>query len=74
MAASDLRLTLADKRSDLMRRLVAHWEAELGALRARNDDHGMNEQGTARLRGRIEQIKQDIALAAESAPMVEPDE
>lgn len=63
-------LPLSDKRSALMRRLVDGWVEELAALRARNDDKNLGDVETAFVRGRIAQLKADIALANESIPVV----
>lgn len=63
-------LPLGDKRSPLMRRLVEGWTDELAALRARNDDKNLGDVETAFVRGRIAQLKADIALANESIPVV----
>lgn len=59
-----LALSPADLRSDLLRRLVAHWRGEQQALRERNDSKTLDPVETAFLRGRLAQIKEDLALGA----------
>ncbi len=50
-------------------KLVEHWEEELGRLRAQNDAD-LDEIETAKLRGRIAQLKQNLALTT-PPPLIE---
>lgn len=61
---SKFALTQVDRDSDLWRRLRAHFEASLGELRKQNDA-SMSDVDTAALRGRIQQLKTNIALGDE---------
>jgi hypothetical protein len=54
-------LTQDEKDSKLWRKLMAHWEGQLQILRTQNDGD-KSEIETARLRGRIAQVKADLAL------------
>lgn len=63
-------LSPTDKRSNLMRSLVAHWRDEQHKLREANDDKSRDAVETAFLRGRLAQLKADIALAAEPQPAI----
>ncbi len=54
-------LTDADKHSGTWDKLQRYWEQELNDLRKANDHH-MPEIETARLRGRISQIKAFMSM------------
>lgn len=54
-------LTTEEKQSPLWRGLLAHWEDRLAQLRTQNDG-AKTEAETANLRGRIAQVKADIAM------------
>lgn len=56
-----LALTLEERRSPLWRKLLAHFEEQLDTLRQQNDAD-LGENVTARLRGRIQQVKVFIDL------------
>lgn len=60
-----LLLLPQDKQSDVMRKLVAYWRDEQQRLRERNDNKGTDPIETAFIRGRLAQLKEDIALGAE---------
>lgn len=53
-----------DRLNPLMAKLIAGWKQDLAALRAKND-HPMSPEETATLRGRIAQLKAQIALGDE---------
>lgn len=64
---SDFKLDPSEIGSATWQRLSAHLKAQLDALRAQNDDPAstFDEVKTARLRGRIQQIKNILALGIE---------
>jgi hypothetical protein len=57
-----MTLTESERNSPLWAKLREGWEADLKTLRARNDDPNnvMTELATARLRGRIDEIKRNL--------------
>lgn len=59
-----MKIEQHELRSSLWRRLQAHYEAQLELLRRKNDGDMTPEQ-TQRLRGRIAQVKEFLALATE---------
>lgn len=59
---SDLRLDPHERESPLMQKLVEHWQAQLAAARLANDFDNPGRK-TAAIRGRIAQLKANIALA-----------
>lgn len=65
-------LTAADRGSETWRKLKAHLETRLATLRASNDN-SLDERKTAKLRGRIAEVKYLLSLG-EDKPMPETDE
>ena len=59
-----LILTEADKRSPLWIALMAHWEGKIEGLRLKNEGNA-GEAETANLRGRIAEIRANLALDKE---------
>lgn len=57
-------LTTEDKRSALWRKLMAHWEQKIEALHAVNEGD-RTELETAKLRGRIAELRAALALNKE---------
>ena len=57
-------LSNEDKKSKLWRKLKEHWESRLETLRTQNDGD-KNDIDTAKLRGRIAEIKDSISLGTE---------
>lgn len=53
-----------DIRSETWKRIKAHYEAELVKLRVQND-HDKDPMETAKLRGRIDEVKRLLALDKE---------
>jgi hypothetical protein len=60
-AADELQLTPIELKSGLWLKLVEHYTAELKTLRKKNDGN-LQPDDTARLRGRIAEIKKLLAL------------
>ncbi len=57
----DLKLTQGEHNDPLWLKLVAHYEKRLATLRAQNDN-APTEETTARLRGRIAEVKDFLKL------------
>jgi hypothetical protein len=57
-------LTRDERNSALWNKLIDHWESRLEVLRIQNDGD-KSDIDTANLRGRIAQVKADIALGNE---------
>lgn len=55
-------LTKEDRSSALWRKLMRHWEEKLASLRAQNDGD-LTDANTLKLRGRIAELKANMALA-----------
>jgi hypothetical protein len=64
-----LILTAGEKMDPLWRKLTDHWTERLAALRAQNENN-LGPDETAILRGRIKELKANLALATDS-PVVE---
>jgi len=62
-----LELTPIERRSDVVRKLVAYYEDRLARLRVKNDGD-LDDKETARLRGQISECKTFMALAKEPEP------
>lgn len=58
-----MKLTPMDLRSQLWLDLSAHMEGRLADLRRQNDSPNLGQDETSRLRGRIAQLKEILALA-----------
>ncbi len=56
-----MKLTEAELSSPLWEKLEKHFKERLQILRAENDK-SLNDTDTAKLRGRIEEVKKTIAL------------
>ncbi len=59
--AKQIALTHEEKNSPLWRKLMSHWAGQLDAMRLQNDG-ALSELETARLRGRIVELKTNLAL------------
>jgi CRISPR/Cas system-associated endonuclease Cas3-HD len=57
-----MKLTAYERESALWKKLEEHMIEKLGIYRSRNDGD-LNEIETARLRGRISQVKEFLALS-----------
>lgn len=64
-----MTLDHADRLNPLLAKLIAGWQEELAALRAKNDNP-LSVEETLTLRGRIAQLKAHIALGDEP-PLIE---
>ena len=62
-----MKLTDEERRSALWRKLSAHAESRLQSLRIQNDGD-KDAAETAKLRGRIAEVKVFLALGEEPAP------
>ncbi len=56
-----MKLTEHELASPLWRKLKEHWEARMEQLRSENDKN-LNEIETARLRGRIAEVKASLDI------------
>lgn len=61
---TELKLDRNDLESSLWKRLQAHYEERLRVLRAQNDGD-MDDKQTARMRGRIAEIKGFLVLGSQ---------
>lgn len=52
-----MNLTEAEKRDPLWLKIKAHYTTKLDELRKQNDSYNLGELDSARLRGRIKEIK-----------------
>ncbi len=57
-------LTRDDKNSPLWRKLVSHWESRIEALQRQNEGD-QPESSTAKLRGRVAEIRANLTLSQE---------
>lgn len=68
MAASTFKVNPADHEGPTWPRLERHLRARLQSLREENDRASLDEVATARVRGRIEEIKWLLDAAKEDPP------
>lgn len=67
-----MKLEIHEAQGPLWTKLKKHLQSELESLRAKNDKD-LPEQKTARLRGRIEQVKDLLAMGEPGLPIEEQD-
>lgn len=65
-------LSAHERHSELWKRLKKHFEARLDAHR-RNNDEPASEERTARLRGRIAEMKYIVGLDQDTLPVDDED-
>lgn len=66
-----LILTARERAEPLLTTLIEHWKTELDELRRKNDNAELSEIQTAKIRGRVHQLK--IAIALGDEPKFGPD-
>jgi hypothetical protein len=64
---SRFTLTPGEQQTPLYIKLRKHWEARLQELREKNDSAALTPEETARLRGRIDEIKLLLKAGVETA-------
>lgn len=60
-----MNLTPLERESALWKRIAAELEGRLASLRMNNDNDNLDALATARMRGRIAEVKQMLAWAEE---------
>lgn len=62
---NNFKLTPQERDTPLWKKLSAHFDARLSALRLRNDNPKLTDAETAALRGRISEVKELLCLSDE---------